>query len=112
MQEADRLRHEVDELRDTMFSKSFKPPSAWAEREVKYKMEKRQWEESTKELTGRVAELERENSEYRAAGKAHMWEERIQVGDAVLWGWGVGLLWMGCGRGRSASRAYVFALRI
>lgn len=38
----------MDELRDTMFSKSFKPPSAWAEREVKYKMEKKDWEEKNK----------------------------------------------------------------
>lgn len=45
LQEAERLRHEVEELRDTMFSKSFKPPSAWAEREVKYKMEKKAWED-------------------------------------------------------------------
>ena len=53
LQESERLRHEVDELRDTMFSKSFKPPSAWAEREVKYKMEKKDWEERSKVGGGR-----------------------------------------------------------
>ena len=29
-QDNQRLRYEVDELNDTMFSKTFKPPSAWA----------------------------------------------------------------------------------
>lgn len=32
------------------------------------------------ELGRRVKELERENDEYRKAGKAHEFEERIQVG--------------------------------
>jgi len=34
----------VDELNDIVFSKTFQPPSAWADRERKYKMEKRDWE--------------------------------------------------------------------
>ena len=35
---------ELEDLNSTVFSKSFKAPSAWAEREVKQKMEKRAWE--------------------------------------------------------------------
>jgi hypothetical protein len=33
----------VDELNDIVFSKTFKAPSAWADRERKYKMEARDW---------------------------------------------------------------------
>ena len=43
-QEKDALAKEMEDLNSTVFSKSFKAPSAWAEREVKYKMEKRAWE--------------------------------------------------------------------
>ena len=43
MQEKLKLAREVEDLNNTVFSKSFKAPSAWAEREVKYKMEKRDW---------------------------------------------------------------------
>ena len=34
----------MDELNDIVFSKTFQPPSAWADRERKYKMEKHDWE--------------------------------------------------------------------
>lgn len=34
----------VDELQDIVYSKTFKAPSAWADRERKYKMEKLDWE--------------------------------------------------------------------
>ena len=44
LQEKDALAKEVEDLNSTVFSKSFKAPSAWAEREVKYKMERRAWE--------------------------------------------------------------------
>ena len=43
-QEKSRITKEVDDLNNTVLSKSFKAPSAWAEREVKYKAEKRDWE--------------------------------------------------------------------
>jgi len=43
-QEKERLAANVDELNDIVFSKTFQPPSAWADRERKYKMEKRDWE--------------------------------------------------------------------
>ena len=39
-----RLQGEVEKLNDTVFSKTFRAPSAWAEREVKYKMEKKDWD--------------------------------------------------------------------
>ncbi len=45
VQDNEKLQREVDELNSTVFSKSFKAPSAWAEREVKYKMEKKAWDE-------------------------------------------------------------------
>ncbi len=44
MQEKQRLAQMVDELNDIVFSKTFKAPSAWADRERKYKMEKIDWE--------------------------------------------------------------------
>jgi hypothetical protein len=34
----------VEELNDIVFSKTFKAPSAWADRERKYKMEARDWD--------------------------------------------------------------------
>ncbi len=43
-QEKDAVAKELEDLNSTVFSKSFKAPSAWAEREVKHKMEKRAWE--------------------------------------------------------------------
>lgn len=39
-----RLQSEVEKLNDTVFSKTFRAPSAWAEREVKYKMDKKDWD--------------------------------------------------------------------
>ena len=42
------MRAEITELNDTVFSKNFKAPSAWAEREIKYKMEKKQWEQQVR----------------------------------------------------------------
>lgn len=39
-----KLQAEVDQLNDTVFSKTFRAPSAWAEREVKYKMDKKAWD--------------------------------------------------------------------
>lgn len=49
------LQSEVEKLNNTVFSKTFRAPSAWAEREVKYKMEKKDWdtqvEQSSKHLS-------------------------------------------------------------
>ena len=44
MQEKERLAQTVDELNDIVFSKTFKAPSAWADRERKYKMDARDWD--------------------------------------------------------------------
>lgn len=43
-QEKERLAQMVEELNDIVFSKTFKAPSAWADRERKYKMEARDWD--------------------------------------------------------------------
>jgi hypothetical protein len=40
----------VDELNDIVFSKTFKAPSAWADRERKYKMDARDWDVEVREL--------------------------------------------------------------
>ena len=50
MQEKQRLAQMVDELNDIVFSKTFKAPSAWADRERKYKMEKIDWETKVERL--------------------------------------------------------------
>lgn len=83
-QENARLKAEVEELNDTMFNKTFKPPSAWAEREIKYKSEKKFWEEQQKELAERVKLLSTEMEAYRGASKTHQLEERIQELEAQL----------------------------
>jgi hypothetical protein len=69
----------VGELNDTVFSKSFKAPSAWAEREVKYKMEKRDWESKVEKLRVTLRGLQAENAAYRAASKTSEMEEQIVV---------------------------------
>ncbi|KAL4436325.1 hypothetical protein ABPG77_009887 [Micractinium sp. CCAP 211/92] len=83
-QENARLRAEVEELNDTMFSKTFKPPSAWAEREIKYKSEKKHWEEQQKELAARLAVLSSEVEAYRGTSKTQQLEDRIQDLEARL----------------------------
>lgn len=40
----------MDELNDIVFSKTFKAPSAWADRERKYKMDARDWDVEVREL--------------------------------------------------------------
>jgi hypothetical protein len=78
-QEKAALVREVEELNATVFSKSFKAPSAWAEREVKYKAERRDWERREARLKEAAAKLEAENARYRADNKAAEFEARIQV---------------------------------
>lgn len=78
-QEKDKLAREVEDLNNTVFSKSFKAPSAWAEREVKYKMEKRDWDAQSLKLRDSIAKLEAENARYRAENKAAEFEAQIQV---------------------------------
>ena len=78
-QENERLVKEVTELNDTVFSRSFKAPSAWAEREVKYKAEKRDWTAQVQRLQGTIERLREENLGYRASNKTTEFETRIQV---------------------------------
>lgn len=78
-QEKAKLAREVEDLNATVFSKSFKAPSAWAEREVKYKAERRDWDAAERKLRERIATLEAENARYRADNKAAEFEARIQV---------------------------------
>ena len=78
-QEKAKLAREVEDLNATVFSKSFKAPSAWAEREVKYKSERRDWDAQVGKLKDRIAALEAENARYRADNKAAEFEARIQV---------------------------------
>ena len=51
------LQGEVEKLNDTVFSKTFRAPSAWAEREVKYKMEKKDWDTQVTLLAPSMHEL-------------------------------------------------------
>ena len=178
VQEAARLRSEVDELNDTMFSKTFKPPSAWAgglgllrpgaaahgvlllwgaaaatllaglleraggcvrcilvdthvplglgklaapsspaplspsallssiaEREIKYKQDKKYWEEQQKELAARVAALAAERDALRGGSGAQQLEERIQASRCCLaWNWFVWTLVCRSGSSDSAAQ--------
>jgi len=60
------LVKENQELTETMTSKQFKPPSAWAEREVKYKLERKEWEESLHAKQNMIDTLEKENKSLRS----------------------------------------------
>ena len=60
------LSKEVEELTETMTSKQFKAPSAWAEREVKYKLEKKEWEEEVEDKNAKIRALESENEILRS----------------------------------------------
>lgn len=80
VQEKDRLAKEVTELNETVFSRSFKAPSAWAEREVKYKAEKRDWSSNVQRLQTTIERLREENLGYRAANKAAEFESQMKVG--------------------------------
>lgn len=53
------------------------------EREIKYKSEKKWWEEQHKGLAARLAALTAEVDAYRGNSKAPQLEERIQVGGRV-----------------------------
>ncbi len=80
LQDAVRLQGEIQQLNDTVFSKSFKPPSAWADREVKYKAEKRDWEQKVANLKEQIKRLTAENQAYRDNNKAAEFEAQIKVG--------------------------------
>lgn len=71
------LKGEVEKLNDTVFSKTFRAPSAWAEREVKYKMEKKAWDTEVDRLQGTISKLQAENVEYRDNSKTDQFEDKI-----------------------------------
>ena len=73
------MQGEIQQLNDTVFSKSFKPPSAWADREVKYKAEKRDWEQKFGNLNEQIKRLTAENQAYRDNNKAAEFEAQIKV---------------------------------
>ena len=79
LQEIEKLQKEIQHLNDTVFSKTFKAPSAWADRELKYKMEKRSWEVELQGFKEQVKTLQEENEGYRAANRAAEFEQNIQV---------------------------------
>ena len=79
LQDIERLQKEIQHLNDTVFSKTFKAPSAWADREVKYKMEKRTWELELQGLKERLKGLQDENEGYRAANRAAEFEETVKA---------------------------------
>lgn len=78
------LQGEVEKLNDTVFSKTFRAPSAWAEREVKYKMEKKDWDTQVERLQGIINKLTAENVEYRDNNKTQQFEVRIQELQQIL----------------------------
>ena len=83
LQEIERLQREIQQLNETVFSKSFKAPSAWAEREVKYKAEKRAWEQQVAGLKEQIRGLSDENRGYRESNKAAEFEDQIKVPPAI-----------------------------
>ena len=84
MQDVLRLQTEIQQLNDIVFSKSFKAPSAWAEREVKYKAEKRDWEQKVGSLKEQINRLSAENQAYRESTKAAEFEAQVKVLTSAL----------------------------
>jgi len=76
-QKNERLSHELEDLKITMTSKVFKPPSAWADREVKYQLEKKKWDESRSDLEHRVEELKAENEALGAMKGTGAYEKKV-----------------------------------
>ncbi|KAL6772251.1 hypothetical protein ACKKBG_A29525 [Auxenochlorella protothecoides x Auxenochlorella symbiontica] len=78
------LRREVASLSETMFGKTFRPPSAWAEREVRYKRDEQAWAEARRELEADRARLAAELAAARAAEDTDDWRARIAGLEARL----------------------------
>lgn len=88
-----RLQSEVEKLNDTVFSKTFRAPSAWAEREVKYKMEKKDWDTQVDPPANRLLMLTAKvGSQYESSIAAnaltlgpgvqswsHVWDSMLKV---------------------------------
>ncbi|KAG7671209.1 hypothetical protein Ndes2526B_g02324 [Nannochloris sp. 'desiccata'] len=78
------LQVEVDRLDEIISSKTFKAPSAWAEREVKYKQEREKWEESRKEAELKMSKMKVELDSLRCTSGAAALERRIEELEARL----------------------------
>lgn len=78
------LQVEVDRLNEITSSKTFKAPSAWAEREVKYKQEKEKWEEARKEAELKMSKMKEELDCLRDTSGAAALERRIEELEARL----------------------------
>jgi hypothetical protein len=78
------LQADVDRLNEITSSKTFKAPSAWAEREVKYKQEKEKWEESRKESELQMAKMKEELDSLRGTSGAAALERRVEELEARL----------------------------
>ena len=80
----DTLAKENAELTEMMTSKQFKAPSAWAEREVKHKLEQKEWEELARTKDTAIKELETEIASLRTAQGTAGLQERIVDLEAQL----------------------------
>ena len=78
------LAKENDEMTEMMTSKQFKAPSAWAEREVKHKLEQKEWEERDRAKDVTIKELEAENASLRTTEGTAGLQERIVDLEAQL----------------------------
>ena len=78
------LAKENEDLTEMMTSKQFKPPSAWAEREVKHKLDQKEWEEQVRNREATIKELEEDNASLRTARGTAELEERIVDLEAQL----------------------------
>ena len=67
-----------------MTSKQFKPPSAWAEREVKHKLDQKEWDDQLRNRDATIKELEEDNASLRTARGTAELEERIVDLEAQL----------------------------
>ena len=76
-QKNEALSQELEELKLTMTSKVFKPPSAWADREVKYQLEKKKWDECRSDLEHRIEELKAENEALGAMKGTGAYEKKV-----------------------------------
>ena len=78
------LAKENEELTEMMTSKQFKAPSAWAEREVKHKLDQKEWEEQVRTRDATIKELEAEVTSLRTSQGTAGLEERIVDLEAQL----------------------------
>lgn len=80
----EKLTTEIAELNEMMTAKTFKAPSAWAEREVKYKQDKRRWEEEQKAANVQIEQLCRELEDLQSNTGYNALQRRIEDLEARL----------------------------